>query len=130
MTAATLTDVPRHAALRVAPIPGKGRGLVTADALKSGELLEVAPVIPMTPADGTARTSILFDYPFAWDVAPYVEAIALGAISMANHSRSPNAWFEPDLPNQVIRLFALRDIASGEEITIDYGIELWFAADQ
>ncbi len=125
-----LLAMPRHEALGVAEIPGKGRGLVACAELVRGQLLEVAPVIPMTFSDGTERSSVLFNYPFAWEAEPYVEAIALGAISMCNHSATANAWFEPDLANKVIRLFAARRIAAGEEITIDYGPDLWFEAEQ
>lgn len=49
-------------------------------------------------------------------------------MSLLNHSDDPNAWFEPDFPRRVIRLYADRHIAGGEEITIDYGIPLWFEA--
>jgi hypothetical protein len=116
----------RHPGLAVKAIPGKGRGLVTGEAIGRSTLLEIAPVIPMTSEDGGIQSSVLFDYPFAWDDPPYIEAIALGAISMANHSAAPNARFETDIPAGLIRLYAARDIAAGEEITIDYAIPLWF----
>jgi hypothetical protein len=119
-------SLPRHPDLRIADMPNKGRGVVTAAAIAEGTVLEVAPVIPLLPKDQPGRGSVVFDYPFYWDDAPYVEAIALGMLSMVNHSKEPNAWFEPDIPNKVIRVAALRDIAAGEEITFDYGIPLWF----
>ena len=49
-------------------------------------------------------------------------------MSLLNHSSTPNADFETDIPNRTIRCFALADIAAGAEITIDYGIPLWFEA--
>lgn len=125
MTALAL-ELQRHAALRIAEFDGKGRGLLAAAPIAAGVLLDVAPVIPMTPADASAPGTVLYDYPFRWDDPPYVEAIALGAISMANHSADANARFETDIPLRVVRLFAARDIAAGEEITIDYAIPLWF----
>lgn len=116
-------EMPRHPALGVAEVPGKGRGLIAGVTLTRGDLLEVAPVIPLAVPDGRRWHPVLCDYPFAWDEPPFTEAIALGAISMANHDRNANAWFDPDLPNRVIRLFAARRIGAGEEITIDYGID-------
>ena len=119
-------NLPRHADLRIADMPGKGRGVIAAAPIAAHTVLEVAPVIPLAPKDQPGQGSVVYDYPFYWDEAPYVEAIALGMLSMVNHSKDPNAWFEPDIPNRVIRVAALRDIAAGEEITFDYGIPLWF----
>lgn len=129
MTAAQPSGFTRHPALDVRELGGKGRGVVAATAIRAGELLEVAPVIPLRSNDQPDRSSVLFDYPFRWDDPPFVEAIALGVLSMVNHSSTPNADFEPDIANKVVRLFAISDIAAGEEITFDYIIPLWFEAE-
>ena len=121
-----LAAFPRHPALRVAELPGKGRGLVGVAPISRGETLEVAPVIPLRRDELGARTDGIFSYPFDWPEPPYAEAVALGLISLINHSTSPNADWQLDIPNRSIRLFAARDIPAGEEIAIDYGIPLWF----
>lgn len=121
-----ILELRRHPALHVADFGEKGRGLIATGAIAAGEILDVAPVIPMRPEDAAARGTILYDYPFLWDDPPFAEAIALGAISMANHAPEPNARFETDIAARLVRLHALRDIAAGEEVTIDYGIPLWF----
>jgi SET domain-containing protein len=118
----------RHDGLSVVEIAGKGRGLITTTPIAEGVVIEVAPVIRMNDEDGDVRESVLFNYPFKWDDPPYMEAIALGAISMCNHDDDPNAEFAADLEAGVMRLFSLRAIAAGEEITIKYGIPLWFEA--
>ncbi len=123
-----LVPLQRHPALTVREVPGKGRGLFIAADVPAGALLEEAPVIPMRPEDAVPRQSILYNYPFGWEDPPYVEAVALGAISMANHDDNPNARFQTDLPAKLVRLFAKRDLRAGEEVTIDYVIELWFDA--
>jgi hypothetical protein len=123
---AALLELPRHTALRVAEFPGKGRGLVAGADIREDDLLEVAPVLPMRKDELGSRTDGIYSYPFDWPDPPYIEAFALGMISLLNHSEDPNAWFETDIPNRVIRLYALRDIRAGEEITINYGIPLWF----
>jgi SET domain-containing protein len=119
-------DAPRHEALRLTDIPGKGRGVVAIEPIQSGALLEIAPVIPLTTESSPMPDQILYAYPFLWDDPPFIEAIALGLISMINHSDEPNAQFETDIPNKIIRLTASRDIAAGEEVSFDYGIPLWF----
>jgi SET domain-containing protein len=121
-------ELPRHDALRLTDIEGKGRGVITIEPILAGALLEISPVIPLASKDQSPRDAILYDYPFLWDDPPFIEAIALGLISMINHSDTPNAQFETDVPNKLVRLTALRDIAAGEEVTFDYGIPLWFAA--
>jgi SET domain-containing protein len=121
-------DLVRHAALRVAEIDGKGRGVITVEPIPSGALLEVAPVVRLTDEDTPPRDSVLYDYPFLWNDPPYREAFVLGLASIINHSVSPSAKIEADIANRVLRLIAIRDIAAGEEITFDYGIPLWFDA--
>jgi SET domain-containing protein len=116
----------RHPAVRVVDTEGKGRGLVAGASIREDELLDEAPVIRLRRDELGDRRIGIFSYPFDWPEPPYAEAIALGVISLINHSAAPNAWFEPDIANRLIRLFAARDIAPGEEITIDYGIPLWF----
>ena len=121
-------DVPRHEALRLTDIDGKGRGVIAIEPINAGALLEIAPVIPLTTESSPMPDQILYAYPFLWDDPPFIEAIALGLISMINHSDEPNAQFETDIPHKIVRVTALRDIAAGEEVTFDYGIPLWFDA--
>ncbi len=118
----------RHPGVRVIELEGKGRGLLAAQALAEDEVLDAAPVIPLRHEDLPPSESLLHGYAFDWPDPPFLQGLALGIISLVNHSDTPNAWFEPDIPNKLIRLYALRDISAGEEITIDYGIPLWFDA--
>jgi len=117
---------PRHPALRIAHIPNRGRGVMAGAPIGAGDLLEVCPAIPMAKRDETTPETTIHDYCFFWDEPPAEEAVALGMMSLCNHSPTPNADFETDVPNGVIRFVALRDIEKGEEITIDYVIPLWF----
>ena len=45
-------------------------------------------------------------------------AIALGYISIYNHSYSPNAQLEQMLDELMMEIIAIKDIEAGEEITI------------
>ena len=120
-------DLPRHAGIRVAEIPNRGRGVVAIEPIRHGELIEASPVVRLLPDATPPKTSPLYDYCFAWDEPPFVEAIAFGVPSLVNHSAAPNATIDCDLDTQSIRLLAARDIEAGEEITFDYGVPLWFA---
>lgn len=119
-------DLPRHSGIAVTDLPGRGRGVVAIEPLLKGELIEAAPVIRLLPDASPPKSSPLFDYVFAWDEPPFIEAVALGIVSLVNHDAAPSATIECELAEQTIRLLAARDIEAGEEITIDYGIPLWF----
>ncbi|THH39715.1 SET domain-containing protein-lysine N-methyltransferase [Neolewinella litorea] len=108
--------------------PLGGRGVFTSEAITGGTVVELAPVVVVSPEDrkiihGTG----LHDYYFVWDGDG--AAIALGYGSLYNHSTTPNLDFEMDYDFEQVRFTARRDIAPGEELLIDYvigGGELWF----
>jgi SET domain-containing protein len=119
-------DLPRHPGIRVAPRPGRGRGVVAVESIRQGELIEAAPVARFGPDHRLPAGHPLDDYAFAWDEPPFAEAIAFGLVSLVNHASAPNARLARDLGERTIRLLAARDISAGEEVTIDYAIPLWF----
>lgn len=47
--------------------------------------------------------------------------LGMGYAGLYNHSSSPNAEYQVDYVNELIRHYAIKDIKEGEEITIDYG---------
>jgi hypothetical protein len=53
-------------------------------------------------------------------------ALVLGFTSLLNHSDNPNCDFVRYIDALAIDLVATRKISSGEELTIDYGLTLWF----
>jgi uncharacterized protein len=74
--------------------------------------------------------TILHDYYFRWDSGDGSTgaAIALGLVSLCNHSRRPRARVRPNHARATLDLVALIAIAAGDEITIDYDCPMWFAA--
>jgi SET domain-containing protein len=73
--------------------------------------------------------TILHDYYFQWDDGPENEgrgAVALGLVSLCNHSRQPNARAQRNPARHTLDLVALSPITAGDEITIDYDCALWF----
>ena len=53
----------------------------------------------------------------------------LGFASLMNHSSDPNCDFVRYIEALALDLFALRDIAAGEELRFDYGMTLWFTPE-
>ena len=121
--------------LFIAETEEKGRAVFTNDALETGTLLETAPVIVMT---GEERKLIdqtrLHDYIFVWGDANDQCAMALGWISMYNHSYSSNAEYYMDFETEQMFVKTVRPIAEAEEITINYNgtwndeTKVWFDA--
>lgn len=107
--------------LAVVAIPGCGRGVVTLRPIARGERIERAPVIELTPQERAALgTTRLARYYIEWGPDSSHAAIVLGYGSLYNHSFEPNAEYEFHEQELAIEYTALRDIASGEEITINY----------
>jgi hypothetical protein len=69
------------------------------------------------PAEQSEGGSVVSDYCFAWGRGTV--ALALGYGSLYNHSYKPNARYDDVWP-QTKEFTALRDIAPGEEITVNY----------
>lgn len=106
-----------------------GRGVYAVSAIAAGQLIERCPVllVPAAQRELLDRTS-LYDYYFTW--ADGGAAIALGLGSLYNHEDDPCARYRKDFAAAVVDFIADRDIAAGEEITVDYtdgGLNrLWF----
>lgn len=124
----TLTQVP--AALEVRPVPGKGRGVFATRDIAEGEILDDCHVLLIGAEDAERlEETPLGSHYFHWegeDDDRWRGAIALGVASLVNHSPDPNAGVWQDYERQRLVLEALRPIAAGEEVVIDYEIELWF----
>ena len=120
----------RSAALEVRRVPGKGCGVFATRDLAEGEVLEEAHVLILT-AEQTERLeeTPLGEHYFHWEGEEderWLGAVALGLVSLVNHSTNANAGVWQDYERNLLILEALRPIAAGEEILIDYEVELWF----
>ena len=118
--------LPESGLLKLVPIEGKGRGVITTRAIKRGKLIEASPVIRMKKRDRLDRSTVLSHYPFEWIQPPYIQAFPLGFAGLLNHSDTPNCKIESDIPGEVLCTYALRHIAAGEELVWNYGIAPWF----
>ena len=115
----------QHSALVcVRKVKGKGRGVFATGAVKKGAVIEHVPVLLVPIADfvGGLENATLNGYFFLWN-KKYI-AVSLGYGSLYNHSFEPNARYIHG--DQTLTYRALRDIAKGEEITINYN---WIPTD-
>ena len=101
---------------KVVTIPGKGRGVVAARAIRRGHLVEVAPVIVIGKREAEGRT--MAHYVYCWGRR---YAVALGVGSLFNHSARPTLYMAQRPKRMEMSFFAARDLKPGEELTIDYG---------
>lgn len=112
-----------------------GRGLFATEPIVRDSLVLEAPILLIHGDErASLQATIVDDYVYEWD-EDGTAALVLGHSSMCNHADAPNAflWLIPDGPKA--QLFALTDIAAGEEITVSYRADeagqdapLWFDA--
>lgn len=119
--------------LQVGISAGRGRGVFAAAPIAAGETFERSPVIVSPAAEWPAlERTVFYHHTFAWGPAMEHAAVALGYGSLFNHAYTPNARFDLRLDELRIDFSALRDIAVGEEILVNYNGEpgdrspLWF----
>ncbi|MFT3901924.1 MAG: SET domain-containing protein [Niabella sp.] len=112
-----------------------GRGVFTAAPITKDSVIEIAPVVVL---DEKARflldQTLLHDYIFEWGNDNKECCVALGWVSLYNHSYQSNCDYEMDYNGQTITIRTVRDIKAGEELFINYnGVwddekPLWFDA--
>jgi SET domain-containing protein len=107
--------------LEIREVPGKGRGVFALEAIPEGTIIEECPVIVVPSDDLQALGStVLSNYFFRWGPCEDDAAIALGFGSLYNHASEPNAVYVRKLQARTLAFVSLRDIATGEEITVNY----------
>jgi SET domain-containing protein len=124
----------QHPAIYIESIAEKGRGVFTHEALAAETIVERAPVIVMTAADRIhLDQTLLHDYIFEWGHDKSACAMALGFVPIYNHSYQSNCEYFMDFDEQAIFVKTVRDVAEGEELTINYNGDwndekaVWFA---
>jgi SET domain-containing protein len=103
----------------------KGRGVYALRAFRTGEVVEVCPVVvlrkPYEALPGEIQKLV-----FMWERregSPDIQALALGYGSLYNNDNPANMRYEPDRSAKALRFIAVRDIAAHEELTVNYSGE-------
>ena len=118
-------QTPYRIELRSSPI--HGLGVFAIEKIKSGEIIEICPVIDMGIPKGES-THILIDYRFNWPQGMEWEkqVVATGFAMMYNHSDTPNASWRSNLDLNSFEFYAVKDIEIDEEIFVWYGnVDYW-----
>ena len=105
--------------IEVRQVKGKGRGVFASRPIRDGDEIERVPVIviPIEDIKNSEGWVGLAGYCFHWSEGRV--ALALGYGSLYNHSYRPNARYDDH--GRMTKVFrAIRDIAAGEEITVNY----------
>jgi len=96
-----------------------GRGVFTEEALDAGTIIEISPVIVMNADDRKLLDkTLLHDYIFEWGNNEC--CVALGYVSVYNHSYASNCEYEMVIDEEFIRIKTMRHINAGEELFINY----------
>lgn len=121
--------------LIIAPTPEMGRGVFTVEALEPDTIVEISPVIVLSETDRhLLDKTLLHYYIFEWGEDNKDCCVALGYVSLYNHSFESNCEYEMDMESQMIRIKTVRAIDAGEELFINYNGDwndpkpLWFDA--
>jgi len=121
--------------LQVRTTKTMGNGVFTSEAIRAKTIIEVSPVVVM---NGREREyldqTLMHDYIFEWGDTESQCCLALGYVSIYNHSYNANCEYEMEYGDALIRIKAIRHIAKGEELFINYNgtsnnrKPLWFDA--
>ena len=99
----------------------KGRGIFTKEKIDTNTIIEHSPVIVMSAEDRIQLDkTLLHDYIFEWGSQKDKCCMALGYISIYNHSYQSNCEYFMDFEKEMIQIETIRRIEKGEELTINY----------
>lgn len=115
-------DPARHAPgmLEVRASDRHGRGLFTTAPVAAGDVLEVAPALPLSPEDTEVLGATALEH-YVFDWGDGHTAVAFGYVSLCNHGAPSNAEAQVEDAPPTVHLVATADIAAGAEILLDYG---------
>ncbi len=107
--------------LFIAETDSKGRGVFTSADITKNSVIEIAPVIVMSNEERVLLDqTLMHDYIFEWGDNTKQCCVALGWVSVYNHSYKSNCEYDMDYDEKTITIKTVRKIIAGEELTINY----------
>ncbi|MCB0777233.1 MAG: SET domain-containing protein-lysine N-methyltransferase [Chitinophagaceae bacterium] len=107
--------------LYIAETDQMGKGVFTTENLEADSVIEIAPVLVMSNDERKLLDqTLLHDYIFEWGEESTECCLALGYVSIYNHSYESNCEYEMDFENKLIRIKTVRQVLAGEELFINY----------
>jgi SET domain-containing protein len=101
----------------------KGRGVYSARAYKTGDIIETAPVIVLLAPYKTLPPRLktrVFNWGDLTQSETPLSALVLGFGSLYNHANPANLSFKADDNNQAMIYTAAQNISKDDELTINY----------
>lgn len=121
--------------LTVAPSEKRGRGVFTFEDIPENTVIEISPVLVLPAGDRKlVEQTLLYDYIFEWGDDNREACIALGYLSLYNHSYAANCEYDMDFESALMTIRTVRAVAKGEELFINYNATandrspIWFDA--
>jgi uncharacterized protein len=121
--------------LFIAPTDRKGRGVYTSKRIPANTIIEISPVIVLSPKERKAiEETKLYNYIFEWGNSNRQGAMGLGYISLYNHSYNANCEYDMDYENLIMTIKTVKPVKKGSELCINYNATpddktaIWFEA--
>ena len=121
--------------LYIGSTPTRGRAVFTTESIPQNTVIEIAPVIVMEAEERILLDqTLLHDYIFEWGHHRKQCCVALGYVSIYNHSYHSNCEYEMDFQEFTMQIKTVRAVNAGEELFINYNGDwnnpkkLWFEA--
>jgi hypothetical protein len=112
-----------------------GRAVFTSETIPPNTTIEIAPVIVMEAEERfLLDQTLLHDYIFEWGQRRNQCCLALGFVSIYNHSYQSNCEYEMDYEELTMQIKTVRFVNAGEELFINYNGDwnnpkkVWFEA--
>ena len=102
-------------------ISNKGRAVFTNQRIAAKTMIESSPVLVLRKGDWEIiDKTLLHDYIFEWGIKKDKCCLALGYVSLYNHSYKSNCEYFMNFNEDIIEIKTVRLIEKGEELTINY----------